>query len=341
MARLARPFERLQRHYDAVVVGSGYGAGVAASRLARAGKRVTVLERGREFLIGEFPSRFPDLRQQMQVSGARVRMGSPTGLYDVRLGEDMHVPHALDVDGQTITMFDPVNHQAAAGSDVDVQSVVNAAVLDRRWQPIRRPVVVVGGELTLDMLDLTFNPIAKFYEAPIQLKANGGVFVVDDFGRQRIPPRDLLNRWIVPLESRVDFLTLQTGQKLPMPFVVLVVFATNIKPSELVDEAFLRRIHYKVYAESPSLEQYKEIFRRACSERRVPFDESLIDHIVAEEYEPRNIPLRGCHPRDLLSHVLAFAEYFGETPRMTAPLLKMAFETYFVDERPAASRKEG
>jgi hypothetical protein len=157
------------------------------------------------------------------------------------LGSDMHIPHAIDVDGQTITMFDPVNHEltsAAAAHD----SVVSSALHDRRWEQIRRPVVVVGGELTLDMLDLTFNPIAKFYEAPIQMKAIGGVFVVDDFGRQRIPPRDLLNRWIVPLESRVDFLTLHTGRKFEVPFNVFIIFATNLKPESLADEAFLRRI---------------------------------------------------------------------------------------------------
>ena len=145
------------------------------------------------------------------------------------LGTEMYVPHAVDVDGQVITMYDPVNHQRMAGA-AESASVVATASQDQRWEKIRRPVVVVGGELTLEMLDLTFNPIAKFYEAPIQLKANGGVFVVDDFGRQRIPPRDLLNRWIVPLESRVDFLTLHTGRKFEIPFNVLIIFATNLKP---------------------------------------------------------------------------------------------------------------
>ena len=157
------------------------------------------------------------------------------------LGTDMHIPYAIDVDGQTITMFDPVSHVRTGASPAS-QSVIAAAAHDRRWEQIRRPVVVVGGELTLEMLDLTFNPIAKFYEAPIQMKANGGVFVVDDFGRQRIPPRDLLNRWIVPLESRVDFLTLHTGRKFEIPFNVFIIFATNLKPESLADEAFLRRI---------------------------------------------------------------------------------------------------
>ncbi|HEX6973183.1 MAG TPA: hypothetical protein VF147_02215, partial [Vicinamibacterales bacterium] len=187
------------------------------------------------------------------------------------LGGDIHVPHAIDVDGQIITMFDPVNHISTAQGEAQ-QSVVTTAAHDRRWEKIRRPVVVVGGELTLEMLDLTFNPIAKFYEGPIQLKANGGVFVVDDFGRQRIPPRDLLNRWIVPLESRVDFLTLHTGRKFEVPFNVFIVFATNLQPESLADEAFLRRIPYKILAKNPTLDEYCRIFEMNCRKRNLAFD---------------------------------------------------------------------
>ena len=167
------------------------------------------------------------------------------------LGGDMYVPSALDIDGQIIAIYDPVNHESLErrpGGGQHHQAVER----DRRWVRVRRPVVTVGGELTLEMLDLSFNPIAKFYEAPLQMKANGGVFLVDDFGRQRIRPRDLLNRWIVPLESRVDFLTLHTGKKFQMPFDVLIVFATNLNPESLADEAFLRRIPYKIYAKNPT-----------------------------------------------------------------------------------------
>ena len=167
-------------------------------------------------------------------------------------GDEMFMPYAIDVDGQTITMYDPVSHQLGGRRSVGGEPASSPSTsIDRRWEKIVRPVVVVGGELTLEMLDLTFNPIARFYEAPIQLKANGGVFVVDDFGRQRIPARDLLNRWIVPLESRVDFLTLHTGRKFEIPFNVLIVFATNLKPESLADEAFLRRIPYKIQAQEP------------------------------------------------------------------------------------------
>ena len=178
----------------------------------------------------------------------------------------MYVPHAVDVDGQIITMFDPVNHRRAEATEETVSVIANAT-LDQRWERIRRPVVVVGGELTLEMLDLSFNPISKFYEAPIQMKANGGVFVVDDFGRQRIPPRDLLNRWIVPLESRVDYMTLHTGRKFEIPFNVFIIFATNLKPESLADEAFLRRIPYKILAKNPTVDEYCRIFELNCTKR--------------------------------------------------------------------------
>ena len=166
-------------------------------------------------------------------------------------------------------------------------SIIKNAQPDRRWVRIKRPVVTVGGELTLEMLDLSFNEISKFYEAPLQLKANGGVFVVDDFGRQRIRPRDLLNRWIVPLESRVDYLTLHTGKKFEIPFDVLIVFATNLNPESLADEAFLRRIPYKIYAKNPTPEEFSQIFALNCRKRNLVFDPVVIEYLVRRYYEPR------------------------------------------------------
>ena len=248
------------------------------------------------------------------------------------LGDSMHIPHAIDVDGQTITMYDPVNHQPMAQPDAGTQSVVTAAVYDRRWEPIRRPVVVVGGELTLEMLDLTFNPIARFYEAPIQMKANGGVFVVDDFGRQRIPPRDLLNRWIVPLESRVDFLTLHTGRKFEIPFNVLIIFATNLKPESLADEAFLRRIPYKILAKNPTMDEYCKIFELNCRKRGLTFDPVMVEYLHRKYYQPRKLQMRACHPRDLLEQVVDLCRYRGETPVITRELLDAACGSYFLEE---------
>jgi hypothetical protein len=206
------------------------------------------------------------------------------------------------------------------------------AGVDHRWVRCRRPLVTVGGELTLEALDLTYLPVSGFYRAPLQALANGGVFVIDDFGRQRCSPRDLLNRWIVPLESRVDYLTLQTGQKFEMPFMVLVAFATNIRPRDLVDEAFLRRIRYKVFAESPSVEDFARIWELACLARDIDFDRPLVDRLLQEVYRPRRISMRGCQPRDLIDQALSLAEYRGESGRLSFPLLMAACDSYFIDD---------
>jgi predicted ATPase with chaperone activity len=254
------------------------------------------------------------------------------------LGE-IYIPHALEVNGNLIQIFDPVNHEPlpapSTGSGIEAIEVP-----DRRWVRCRRPLVTVGGELTLDALDLTYNPSAGFYRAPIQLISNGGVLVIDDFGRQRCSPHALLNRWIVALEARIDYLTLQSGQKVALPFLVLPVFATNLKPSELVDEAFLRRIQYKVYCESPTATDYSQIFENVCRAMEVPFDQALVDHLIDTVYRPRRIPLRGCQPRDLVNQALMLAQYRSEPRRLTVPLLEAACATYFVDEEQSVSMTE-
>jgi hypothetical protein len=251
------------------------------------------------------------------------------------IGGDMHMPYAIEVDGQVITMFDPVNHEAV-DEDPGPASIIATEPRDRRWVRIRRPVVMVGGELTLEMLDLTFNQSTKFYEAPIQLKANGGVFLVDDFGRQRIRPQDLLNRWIVPLESRVDYLTLHTGKKFQVPFDVLIVFATNLDPASLADEAFLRRIPYKIAIDDPSVEQFTRIFELNCNRRRLKFHQVMVAYLHRRHYRPANRPLRACHPRDLLDQVTALCRYRGIEPAITRELLDAACEAYFVGREPGA-----
>jgi hypothetical protein len=255
------------------------------------------------------------------------------------LGGDMYVPHAVDVDGQIITLYDPVNHVTLEEAE-ESGSVLKNASRDRRWVRIRRPVVTVGGELTREMLDLSFNPIAKFYEAPLQLKANGGVFVVDDFGRQRIRPRDLLNRWIVPLESRVDYLTLHTGKKFEIPFDVLIVFATNLNPESLADEAFLRRIPYKIYAKNPTVDEYTRIFELNCRRRGLAFDPVVIEYLVRRYYEPRNLDMRACHPRDLVEQVVDLSRYQNRTPVISRELLDAACSSYFLDQQVIATRNQ-
>jgi predicted ATPase with chaperone activity len=247
---------------------------------------------------------------------------------------EIAIPHALEVEGNIIRMFDPVNHEPVSTPQPSTDlGLDRGAQPDARWVICRRPMVMVGGELTLESLELSFNPSAGFYGAPVQTVANGGVLVIDDFGRQACSPRDLLNRWIVPLESRVDFLTLQSGQKFELPFMALVVFATNIKPADLVDEAFLRRIHYKIFAESPSLPEFMQIFRNVCEERRVPYDAEPIGHMLQNYYRPRKVQLRGCHPRDLVEHVLSLADYRGEDRHLTPELLEAACASYFVDDQ--------
>jgi len=191
---------------------------------------------------------------------------------------------------------------------------------------------MVGGELTLEALSLHYKGTAGFYQAPVQAVANGGVLVIDDFGRQQCSPRDLLNRWIVPLENRVDFLTLETGQKFEVPFMTMVVFATNIKPAELVDEAFLRRIHHKIFAESPSVEDFVTIFRNCCRDRGLSFDRHIVERLLVDYYRPRRIALRGCQPRDLIDHALSRADYLAEPRELSYDLLEAACASYFVDD---------
>ena len=249
------------------------------------------------------------------------------------LDGEIAIPHALEVEGQIIKFFDPVNHEPLP-DDVNLPDggLMRGSLADGRWVRCRRPMVMVGGELTLEALDLAYSSTMGFYTAPVQAMANGGVLVIDDFGRQACSPRDLLNRWIVPLESRVDFLTMQTGQKFDLPFMVLVVFATNIRPAELVDEAFLRRIHYKVFAESPTREDFNQIFENYCHYRKLTYDPAMVDHLLMNYFRPRGIQIRGCHPRDLIEQALAHAEYVGQPPRLTNELLEAACAGYFVDD---------
>ena len=248
------------------------------------------------------------------------------------LEEEIAIPHALEVEGQIIRLYDPVNHEVL-GFEEDEDSLTSTDDKDRRWERCRRPLVMVGGELTLASLELTFNPSTGFYRAPVQALANGGVLVIDDFGRQACSPRDLLNRWIVPLESRVDFLTLHSGQKFELPFMTLVVFATNIKPAELVDEAFLRRIQYKIFAESPSIKDFKKIFDRCCREYGATYEPGLVEHLLYEYYRPRKIALRGCQPRDLIRQALSLASYLKTPAHLTPQMLDAVCDTYFVNDR--------
>jgi hypothetical protein len=243
------------------------------------------------------------------------------------LQQDMYIPYALFVDGQVIKLYDSVNHQRAREED----STGSSMRRDPRWIHIRRPFIVVGGELTLAGLDLVFNDTSKFYEAPFQVKANGGILLIDDFGRQQVRPRDLLNRWIVPLENRVDFLTLHTGRKIEIPFDVLVVFSTNLPPRDLVDEAFLRRLRHKIEIGDPSYEEFRVIFQRVAEAKRVTYNDQGLAYLLQEWYIKRNRKLRASHPRDLCDQIIDIAHYRGLEPAMTRELLDLAAQSYFVE----------
>jgi hypothetical protein len=247
------------------------------------------------------------------------------------LGGDIYVPHAIDIDGQIVTMFDPVTHEARANDDQD--SVFRSDTdIDGRWIRIRRPVITVGGELTLEMLDLRYQELSAFYESPVHLKANGGVLVVDDFGRQRIPARDLLNRWIVPLESRIDYLSLHTGRKFQVPFDVMVVFATNLEPRSLADEAFLRRIPYKILAKNPTLAQFEKIFEMNCRRHDIPFDRAIIQYLHDKYYTARKLDMRACHPRDITDQVINLCRYQQRAAELTPELIDAVCQTYFLED---------
>jgi predicted ATPase with chaperone activity len=254
------------------------------------------------------------------------------------LGGLLFIPHAIEIDGQIIVLYDPVYHHEVpleeSRSGDTPEWLKDRPEYDRRYVQVTRPVVITGGELTLDQLDLQYDRHTKMYQAPFQLKANGGVLILDDFGRQRIPPRDLLNRWIVPLEKRIDFLTLHTGGRFPVPFDTLLVFSTNLKPSDLVEEAFMRRIHYKLHVHGPTQEEYAEIFRRCCIERNIPFEDWAVPHMYAEYYGRRGIAPRNCHPRDVLDHFIDMTRYLEAPNKLTRELLDRASLSYFLDEPP-------
>ena len=241
------------------------------------------------------------------------------------LGGHIFVPHCIAVDGQIIKVLDFHNHVPInpTGS--------NRLDWDRRWVRCERPTIVVGGELTLEALDLTYNPANRYYEAPLQMKANSGLFLIDDFGRQQVHPRELLNRWIVPLEKRIDYLTLHTGKKIEVPFDQLIVFSTNLEPQDLVDEAFLRRIQNKVRIHNPSPDAFREIFRRQCREFGVTFDQEVLIYLLREYYIKPKRELRACHPRDLLRILVGFARYHNSPPALSQRLIDRACQVYFAD----------
>jgi predicted ATPase with chaperone activity len=250
------------------------------------------------------------------------------------LTQDMYIPYSLYMDGQVVKLYDSVNHQRAPDEDATASGTGSLRATqkrDPRWVHIRRPFIVVGGELTLAGLDLVFDDVHKFYEAPFQVKANGGILLIDDFGRQQVRPRDLLNRWIVPLENRVDFLTLHTGRKIELPFDVLIVFSTNLPPRDLVDEAFLRRLRHKIEIGDPTYEEYREIFKRVAQIKGVQYSDQGLAYLLQEWYIKRNRKMRASHPRDLCDQIVDISRYMAVEATMSRDLLDRAAASYFVE----------
>ncbi len=272
------------------------------------------------------------------VSGQSIILYGPTGTGKTAIAETLPriykdsvwIPHAVEVQGQIITVFDKLLH-TSRGERMPPDC-------DWRWELCRRPRVMVGGELTMDLLDLQFNPALGFYSAPIQMKANNGILIIDDFGRERISPAELLNRWIVPMDRRIDFLTLAGGSKFEIPFDLIVAFSTNLNPASLADEAFMRRIQNKIKVSYVTVEQFHEISRRVCAQSGTEYDSYVIGHFIKMLEEMRQ-PLRACYPRDIIQHICWKAKYDGSKPVLSMEAIKDACNSYFLGpsgDEPAA-----
>jgi predicted ATPase with chaperone activity len=264
-------------------------------------------------------------------SGNAIFLYGPPGVGKTTIAETLSrvlaedavwLPYAIEIDGQIITVYDPTVHTHLESREPEGR--------DERWVLCQRPSVIVGGELTIEMLDLQYNPATRFYSGPVQMKANNGVLIIDDFGRQRVRPDDLLNRWVVPLDRRIDFLTLAGGRKIEIPFEVLVVFASNLDPTQLLDAAFLRRIQTKIMIGATTDEEFREIFRRIAVQRSIDFENSVADVLIGFIKETLKQELRSCYPRDIVNQICWAAKYENKAPVLNHRTVMRAIESYFL-----------
>ena len=249
------------------------------------------------------------------------------------LGDKIYVPRAILYSGQVITVYDPIVHSKAEDQVDDPNSLRRTSNrYDRRYVRCQRPTVITGGELTLDMLDLVYNPTARTYTAPLQLKSTGGVFIVDDLGRQSEPPQALINRWIVPLEEGKDILALQSGEKFEVPFDTLVIFSTNFHPNEIFDKAALRRIFFKIKIDGPGQEDFLKIFAMVAKKKKMQLDEAALIHLLKKKYPTIDNIYANYQPVFLIDQMIAICDFEGIPYRMSPDLIDRAWANMFVKD---------
>jgi len=245
--------------------------------------------------------------------------------------EPIFMPYALECQGNIIQLYDPIYHQKIDDQQSEMSALSTELPYDGRWFKCRRPFIITGGELTLEMLDLSYNPHSKVYDAPFQLKANNGIYLIDDFGRQKANPAEILNRWIVPMERQIDYLSFHAGGKMTVPFVAFLIFSTNLRPDQLGDEAFLRRIQYKMFLRSPRQPEFTHIFQRFAESRKLEFTPEVVDSFIQKHYLSGGKRFRRCHPRDVIMHAVDIINFESLPNLLTEDVLDRAFQSCFVE----------